>query len=169
MQTDEHGQASTINVSQNVSVSEIAMNTTVRVISEPGKIGVVTGIDNVGDTKKYKVFVDNKFRDFYEDQIEPIQIAESYELSDISVIQRVLTAYQIRKPSSDSLYSLNAARIDFVPYQFRPALKLIKSDMPRLLIADGVGVGKTIEAGLLIKELQARTSLETIIIICPRP
>ena len=68
-----------------------------------------------------------------------------------------LTAYQINNPSSQNLYSLNSARIDFVPYQFRPALKMIHADEPRILIADSVGVGKTIEAGLIIKELEARS------------
>ena len=64
---------------------------------------------------------------------------------------------------------MNSARIDFVPYQFRPALKLIHADEPRILIADSVGVGKTIEAGLIIKELQARSELENVLIICPKP
>ena len=32
--------------------------------------------------------------------------------------------------------------IDFIPYQYRPVLKFIKADLPRLLIADSVGVGK---------------------------
>ena len=55
-----------------------------------------------------------------------------------------------------------------MPYQYRPVLKLIRSDRPRLLIADEVGVGKTIEAGLIIKELRARTDLSSILIICPK-
>ena len=84
-------------------------------------------------------------------------------------LQSYLTAYQINNPSAGNLYSLNAARIDFVPYQFRPALKLIKADEPRILIADSVGVGKTIEAGLIIKELEARNELDNILIICPKP
>jgi hypothetical protein len=67
------------------------------------------------------------------------------------------------------LYSLNSAKIDFIPHQFRPVLKFIRSDRPRLLIADGVGVGKTIEAGLILKELQARRNLDSVLIICPRP
>ena len=37
------------------------------------------------------------------------------------------------------------------------------------MIADSVGVGKTIEAGLIIKELEARSNLEKILIICPKP
>ena len=48
-------------------------------------------------------------------------------------------------------------------------LKLIQADRPRLLIADEVGVGKTIEAGLILKELQARRELRTVLVICPKP
>ena len=48
-------------------------------------------------------------------------------------------------------------------------LRFIRSDRPRLLIADGVGVGKTIEAGLILRELQARRDVKSILIICPRP
>lgn len=66
-----------------------------------------------------------------------------------------------------SLYSLNAAKIDFIPHQFRPVLKFIRADRPRILIADSVG--KTIEAGLIFKEMQARQNVESVLIICPRP
>ncbi len=89
--------------------------------------------------------------------------------SDLIIFNAGLNWYEINNPSTGNLYSLNAARIDFVPYQFRPALKIIKSDEPRILIADSVGVGKTIEAGLIIKELEARNNLENILIICPKP
>ena len=80
-----------------------------------------------------------------------------------------LTALQIRYPGLSTRYRLNAARVDFIPYQFRPVLRFIRSDRPRLLIADGVGVGKTIEAGLILRELQARRDISSILIICPRP
>lgn len=59
--------------------------------------------------------------------------------------------------------------MDFIPYQFRPVLRFIRSDRPRLLIADSVGVGKTIEAGLIMRELQARRDVRSILVICPRP
>ena len=38
-----------------------------------------------------------------------------------------------------------------------------------MLIADEVGVGKTIEAGLILKELQARHEIKSVLIICPKP
>jgi ATP-dependent helicase HepA len=48
-------------------------------------------------------------------------------------------------------------------------LKFIRSDRPRLLIADSLGVGKTIEAGLILRELQARRNIRRVLIACPRP
>lgn len=48
-------------------------------------------------------------------------------------------------------------------------LKLIQADRPRMLVADEVGVGKTIEAGLILKELQARRELKSVLVICPKP
>ena len=84
-------------------------------------------------------------------------------------IPRPPYALQICEPSLSTLYSLNAAKVDFVPYQYRPVLKFIHSDRPRLLIADGVGVGKTIEAELILRELQARTDVRSVLVICPKP
>lgn len=83
-------------------------------------------------------------------------------------LHAALTALQLRHPSTAHLYSLYASRINFVPYQFRPVLKLIQSERPRLLIADEVGVGKTIEAGLILKELQARRDIRSVLVICPK-
>ena len=136
---------------------------------DPDTKGMVFSVSEIDGTKKYEVFVDGEIKTFYEGQIQLIDSAPSYSWVDIGTFQSNLTAYEINNPSAGSLYSLNAARIDFVPYQFRPALKLIKADEPKILIADSVGVGKTIEAGLIIKELEARNELENILIICPKP
>src|SRR5207253_7136961 len=79
-----------------------------------------------------------------------------------------LTSLHIRSPSTANLFSLRSGRVQFVPYQYRPVLKLIRADRPRLLIADEVGVGKTIEAGLIIKELRARMEISSVLVICPK-
>lgn len=141
----------------------------VYIIGSPETRGMVFSVTDMGDIRKYEVFVDGAIRTYYDGQIALVESTPEYEWVSSETLRSYLTAYQINNPSAGNLYSLNAARIDFVPYQFRPALKLIKADEPRILIADSVGVGKTIEAGLIIKELQARNDLENIMIICPKP
>lgn len=149
--------------------SEIGVNSLVYVVGDPDKKGIVVSIENIGKTQKFNVFTDNRIRSFYTGQIALVEETKGYNWVSLNDVLCSLTAYQINNPSSQNLYSLNSARIDFVPYQFRPALKLIHSDEPRILIADSVGVGKTIEAGLIIKELEARNDLQRVVVICPRP
>ncbi|KXK00879.1 MAG: superfamily II DNA/RNA helicase [Acidobacteria bacterium OLB17] len=109
-------------------------------------------------------------RRFYESQLRIEKQGEASEdVVPCDQFHAYLTAVQIKYPGLSALYSLNAARIDFIPYQFRPVLRFIRSDRSRLLIADGVGVGKTIEAGLILRELQARRDIRSVLVICPRP
>ncbi|MXY90260.1 MAG: DEAD/DEAH box helicase [Gammaproteobacteria bacterium] len=52
-------------------------------------------------------------------------------------------------------------------YQLVPLLVALKLDPVRLLIADDVGIGKTIEAGLIARELLDRGEVERLAVICP--
>ncbi len=151
------------------SCGEIKEKSMVCLVSNPEKRGMVFSVTNLGQTVKYDLFIDGGISTFYSGQIALVEETPGYTWTDADTFRSYLTAYQINNPSARNLYSLNSARIDFVPYQFRPALKLIHADEPRILIADSVGVGKTIEAGLIIKELEARSNLENVLIICPKP
>ena len=55
----------------------------------------------------------------------------------------------------------------FLVYQFQPVLKFIQSFPHGVLIADEVGLGKTIEAGLILKELIARGAVHRVLVVCP--
>ncbi len=118
---------------------------------------------------RIRVFVAGNVQTYYASQLQAVDQSDGVSPFSAVQFQAYLTALQIRHPSLSTLYSLNAARVDFIPYQFRPVLRFIRSDRPRLLIADGVGVGKTIEAGLILRELQARREINSVLIICPRP
>lgn len=132
--------------------------------------GAVIAVLEGSSETRYQVFTNSLgMQTYYESQIEAKELEESIEEVDGKRFHAGLTASLIRNPSLSSLYSLNTARIDLIPYQFRPVLKFIRSDRPSLLIADGVGVGKTIEAGLILKELEARRNINSVLIICPRP
>lgn len=53
------------------------------------------------------------------------------------------------------------------PYQLVPLLMALKLDPVRLLIADDVGIGKTIEAGLIARELIDRNEVARMAVLCP--
>ena len=143
----------------------IAVGSIVVLVSDPSVIGAVIGVSG----NKYSVLVNGKVQSYYKEQIQLQNAKEEHKYLSLPKVRSALTAYQIHNPGSSNLYSLNSARIDFVPYQFRPALRMIQADSPRVLVADDVGVGKTIEAGLILKELEARSSLTSVLVICPRP
>lgn len=149
--------------------SEIVPMSEVFLVSNPKEKGLVTGVTAIGGEKWYTVFINGASQKFNEKQIAPVEQGETYQKVSDSELRHHLTAFQVTTPARGSLYSMNSARIDFVPYQFRPALKVIQAEQPRLLVADSVGVGKTIEAGLIMKELQARSGAESVLIICPKP
>jgi len=78
------------------------------------------------------------------------------EFGDHSTFSRLLTYERLRHPLQDTLYSLRASRTEFHAYQFKPLLKFLRSAKQRLLLADEVGLGKTIEAGFILCEMLAR-------------
>jgi superfamily II DNA or RNA helicase len=53
------------------------------------------------------------------------------------------------------------------PYQLVPLLMALRQDPVRLLIADDVGIGKTIEASLIARELRDRGEIQRIAVLCP--
>ena len=63
----------------------------------------------------------------------------------------------------------SAARVGFEPraYQLVPLLMALRLPIVRLLIADDVGIGKTIEAGLVLRELIDRGEADRFAVLCP--
>ncbi|WP_256567249.1 helicase-related protein [Natrinema gelatinilyticum] len=65
------------------------------------------------------------------------------------------------------LVSLQRSRVIPTEYQLTPVVMALDMPRVRMLLADDVGLGKTIEAGLIISELLARNRAERILIITP--
>ena len=81
---------------------------------------------------------------------------------------RINTTFKINNTNNTTISSLKASKTIFKPYQFKPLLKFLNSTNRRLLIADEVGLGKTIEAGHIMTELAQRKEMRNALIICPK-
>ena len=141
---------------------------------DPLKKGsVIEILPPVQGQHRYRVFHSpDDIREYLEDQITLTPISIEITGGEIAISPEEfvvrLNSFRLSHPLTNSIYALHAARIRFIPFQFKPLLRFLKADKPRLLIADEVGVGKTIEAGMILRELQSRQELKNILIVCPK-
>ena len=68
----------------------------------------------------------------------------------------------------DPYFGLSISRVDPLPHQLEAVYEhLLKLPSVRFLLADDAGAGKTIMAGLLIRELKLRNLVERVLVVCP--
>ncbi len=67
----------------------------------------------------------------------------------------------------DALSGARFGRVNLEAYQVAPVLRVLAKPRPRLLIADDVGLGKTIEAGLCLLELKSRRRADRVLVVVP--
>ena len=135
----------------------------VRYKSDPTTAGWVISI--AGDTAR--VFIDGSAKLVPTEELEPVPGITEVSPESLRV---VLTQRRLEHPATDQLLSYRASRTRLMYHQFLPVKKMLESPDQRLLIADEVGTGKTIEAGLIWSELESRSArgLENVWIICPK-
>ena len=84
-----------------------------------------------------------------------------------SDLRRNLTFIQMSGRLADLIYSMDTTQTDFLAFQYKPVLTFLESPSNAILIADEVGLGKTIEAGLIWTELRARYDARRLLVVCP--
>lgn len=75
------------------------------------------------------------------------------------------TVLQSTPPADNKIHLGHQAAMDLLPYQLDPALQALNQTRPRILIADAVGLGKTIGAGVLATELIRRGRGKRILVL----
>ena len=105
--------------------------------------------------------------------LEEIQIVNPAEVNlipdDSPFYKRTLlyleSQWRQQIPTDTNLHVGHRAAMDLMPYQLDPAKLALKSTRQRILIADTVGLGKTLEAGILMSELIARGKGKRILVV----
>lgn len=126
--------------------------------------GEITSL--IGD-RKYSVRDFNDFTNIIEKYENEISRKIKSDLSNDGELIRLLLANEYLDESENILSTALKANVSFFPFQMRPLLKFYTMAEKRLLIADETGLGKTIEAGMIIAETVASNPNCTIIILSP--
>jgi superfamily II DNA or RNA helicase len=152
-------------------------NQSVQQISDDKIRGIVTGNSRTfADIVYVEIEIDGHERRFVVDADLAPLIAAPTGVEDrlrnlyfgtLGDLARVLTYHKISSNLSNVYYAMQASRTEFHAYQFKAVYKFIESLNGRVLIADEVGLGKTIEAGLIWLEAQARSDAKRLLVVCP--
>ena len=155
-----------------------------RVHFEPGskvhlladdEIGVVTTVTEIDERLFYAVQLPAGVqKTVLEDGLRAAVITDPLELLRAGTLDparsvnlrlsatRLLFAHQF-----DELSSLSNSRVEIKPHQVGVLHRVMTSYPHRFLLADEVGLGKTIEAGLILKELKARGMANRVLVLAP--
>lgn len=136
-------------------------------------VGEVVRVCEAGGTYQADVAFDHsEGRRLYTFPLERLQPAsdpwQRIMASDLDSDQDFLLkqlAFQL--PLANTGGELSNSRTALLPHQILLTRDVIAATRRRLLIADEVGLGKTIETGMVIRELVARGDADRILIICP--
>jgi superfamily II DNA or RNA helicase len=99
---------------------------------------------------------------------EPLGYLRDARFSEPARLRQVLAHIRLTGRLADVIYSMEATNTEFHAHQFKPVVKMLASPTGSLLIADEVGLGKTIEAGLIWTELRARFDYRRLLVVCPK-
>lgn len=114
---------------------------------------------------------ENRYFFSYSDSNDIRKLIQKNNFSTFQKFRLNLEALQIKQTDRiDRLIAVNAIRTKLTPYNFQmhTALQVINEMNVNAILADEVGLGKTIEAGLIMKELVLRGEIDSILISTPK-
>ena len=150
--------------------------TRVRLKGDADCVGVVTSkTRQYGRVRRIQVQFPRHCQYVPDDQLErvsdsgddPVDLFRRRRLGDAQALRRTITHARLTGRLAEVIYSMDTTGTDFYAHQFKPVVTLMNSASRGILIADEVGLGKTIEAGLLWTELRTRFDFRRLLVLCP--
>lgn len=148
----------------------------VRHIDDPAKVGTVTDqIRQRASGPQCRVNWNGRMNWHFEGELiaaegaddDPCELMIEGRYGRVDDLRRLLTHVHLAGRLSNVVYAMGLTQTDFYPHQYKPLLTLLDSPVNGILIADEVGLGKTIEAGLIWTELRARHDMRRLLVVCP--
>lgn len=148
----------------------------VRHLDDPAKVGTVTDQTRArASGSQYRVNWNGRLDWHYEEELvaadaggdDPLELIRDGRYGRVGDLRQLLTHIHLAGRLSNVVYAMGLTQTDFYPHQYKPLLTLLDSPVNGLLLADEVGLGKTIEAGLIWTELRARYDMRRLLVVCP--
>ena len=147
------------------------------IVKSDGKRGRITGRTRelIPGQLLYEVNIDNRLSYKTESQLEsaPLEMMDmsecflAHKFRTFREYQQLIIHLRLMGQLNDIIYSMKYGDVDFLPHQFKPVFKFLSAKTGHLLIADEVGLGKTIEALYIWRELQARSGAKRLLVVAP--
>lgn len=127
----------------------------------------ILDIFKAGGFISYKVFnlSENKIYKLSEKQISAFSKKQN---ADINYLRYITPLSKIKNEIATGILSNLLSGVIPLPHQIHVFNRAVSSNNIRYILADEVGLGKTIEAGLIFKELKTRGLIKRVLIVCPK-
>lgn len=146
-------------------------------IDNPSRVGVLSSDPPVGEGRRVRVVVHfpdgqatillSSLHKVEAETRDPYLLMQRGDYGGVLHLRGAMTFYRLSGRLANLIYSLNTTNTRFLPYQFKPVLQYLDSPSRGLVIADEVGLGKTVEAGLIWTEVRARQDARRLLVVCP--
>lgn len=114
----------------------------------------------------YKVFNPATGR-VYKATEEQLKTEGNINQYDENYLRYVILLSKIKNETSGGFLSALASGVIPLPHQLHVLNRAMETNNVRYILADEVGLGKTIEAGMIIKELKSRGLVQRVLVVCP--
>lgn len=164
------------NIEIYMDVSQQPAGMKVRLRNDPGRIGELSGRKRTGNgfLMLEVVFGPNDRQYIRANMLELVpqhenmwDLFKAQRFGKPSDLSKIIITEKLKGYLTNVFYSMEIGNTEFLSHQFKPVLKFIESQRGRLLVADEVGLGKTIESIYIWKELQAREASRRCLVVCP--
>ena len=157
--------------------SEVSPGDMVRLKDNPSREGPLSNYPAMGEGRRRKLVVNfpggpeavlaSQLEKIEQQLMDAEMLMSKGSYGPAKHLRGAVTYCRLSGKLANLIYSLNTTNTQFLAYQFKPVLQYLDSPSRGLVIADEVGLGKTIEAGLIWMELRARQDARRLLVVCP--